>query len=473
MTALSAKLAARILAVDAAALDAADRAQIARLLFDVAACAYGGTRQETVAALTRWAAPYGGAGRAGLIGSGLRVPAPVAALVNGTAAHSYELDDTHDASMSHPASVVVPAALAVAAECNSSGADFVAAVVAGYEAMTRVGMAANASHVIEFGFHPTALFGGFGAAAAAGRLRGLDGAGLCCAWGHVLSMAGGSMQFSDEASGTAVKRVHAGYAAQQGVLAAELAHAGIGAPQRALEGKYGFLELFGREARPDLLDADRERLAIHDISFKPYACCRQFHSMIDGLRIATAGFADTRSIRAITVRGPRVLADQHMLRRPASPMAAQYSLPFVVGATLELGPMRYDAYAPENLDNPAILRWADMVEVGYDAGLQAQYPAHFGTEVEVRFADGSTRRERVLDSLGTPAHPFTWQQLREKAQALTAQCRRPLDLDRLQETVERLAGAPDVAALDRLLVGEPPGAFQTARGTVPSTRPAA
>jgi 2-methylcitrate dehydratase PrpD len=452
MTDLSASLAARILAIDGAALDAADREQIARLLFDVAACSCGGTRQETVAALIRWARPYAGAGKAGVVGAGFRVPTPVAALVNGTAAHSYELDDTHDATLSHPASVVVPAALAVAAERGSSGAEFVAAVAAGYEAMVRIGMAANAAHVIEAGFHPTALFGGFGAAAAAAKLKGLDSGGLRCAWGHALSMASGSMQFSDETTGTDVKRVHAGYAAQQGVLAVELAEAGIQAPQRALDGKYGFLGLYGREARPELLLEHAERLAIHHISLKPYACCRQFHSLIDGLRTATGDFARARQIGSIAVRGPRVLADQHMLRRPASPMAAQYSLPFVVGATLELGPMRYDAFAPENLGNVAIHRWADMVEVGYDAELQAQFPAHFGSEVEVGFADGTSRTERVLDSRGTPTHPFTWDDLRDKARALTAGCRPPLDLDLLREAAQGLARAKDVALLDRLLV---------------------
>jgi 2-methylcitrate dehydratase PrpD len=321
--------------------------------------------------------------------------------------------------------------------------------------MTRIGMAANASHVIEFGLHPTALFGGFGAAAAAARLKGFDSERLRCAWGHVLSMASGSMQFSDETKGTAVKRVHAGYAAQQGVLAAELAEAGIEAPQRALDGKYGFFKLYGREARPELLLERPARLAIHDISMKPYACCRQFHSMIDGLRSATDDFARLDTIRAIKVRGPRVLAEQHMLRRPSSPMAAQYSLPFVVGATLEMGPARYDAFATDNLANPAILRWADMVEVDFDGEMQAQYPAHFGSVVEVAFADGRVRAERVLDSRGTPARPFTWAQLHEKAAALTGQCRPPLDLALLQESIQGLAHANDVETFARQLAGVP------------------
>jgi 2-methylcitrate dehydratase PrpD len=263
------------------------------------------------------------------------------------------------------------------------------------------------------------------------------------------------MQFSDEAQGTAVKRLHAGYAAQQGVLAVEMALAGIGAPQRALDGKYGFLHLYGREPLPHLLLEERDCLAIHDISFKPYACCRQFHSVIDGLRAATRDFAEVPQVRAIAVRGPRVLADQHMLRRPASSMAAQYSLPFVVGATLEMGPMRYDAFAAENLGNPAVLRWADLLEVGHDGDLEAQYPQHFGSEVEVRFADGTVRTERVLDSRGTPAHPFGWDQLREKARALTGACRPPLDLDLLQEAVQGLSQARDLGLLDRLLTGAP------------------
>lgn len=451
---LSAIFADRIIAIKPEALDRADYEQVARLLFDAAGCAYGGTQQQTVSALSRWVAAFDGAGPSGVVASGLRVPPSYAALVNGTAAHSYELDDTHDASMSHPASVIVPTALAVAAECNSSGRDLVAAIIVGYEAMARIGMAANASHVIEYGWHPTALFGVFGATAVAAKLKGLDSKGLRCAWGHALSMASGAMQFSDEATGTAVKRLHAGFAAQQGVLAVEMTVAGIEGPQRALDGKYGFFKLYGRDPRPEILAETPAHYVIHDISFKPYACCRQFHSMIDGLRETTDNFARTSAIKDITVRGPHVLSDQHMLRRPASPMAAQYSLPFVVGATLEFGPTRFDAFAPDHLNNAKILRWADLVQVKYDDDLQRQYPEHFGTEVEIGFADGTSRKQRLLDSLGTRARPFTWDYLREKAKGLTVPCQPPLDLDRLQAAVQELSSANDVGLLDRLFTGD-------------------
>jgi len=131
-------------------------------------------------------------------------------------------------------------------------------------------MAANAHQVLQDGYHPTAPFGGFGAATAAAGLLHLDEHGLARAWGHVLSLAGRSMQFSDEPEGTTVKRLHAGYAAQNGVLAAELAARGVSAPERALDGKYGFLALYAKKPRIDELSAKASMpLQIHRISIKP------------------------------------------------------------------------------------------------------------------------------------------------------------------------------------------------------------
>lgn len=451
---LSSEFARRILEIRSVDLEAEDYHQVGRLLFDFAACSYSGSQQDSAMSLRKWADRYDGAGKARIIGSNLSVPAPVAALANGTAAHSYELDDTHDSTLSHPGSVVISAALAAAAETNCTGRQFVAAIIAGYEAMARVGMAANAAEVIEFGFHPTAVFGGFGAVSAAAAIKKLSREQLLCAWGHALSMAAGSMQFSDETEGTAIKRVHPGFAAQQGILAVELAEAGVGAPRRALDGKYGFLKLYGRNPKMEMLNRSVDQFEIHKISFKPYACCRQFHSVIDALSITTDSFSRTSDIVSITVRGPRVLSDQHMLRRPTSSMAAQYSLPFVVGATLEFGPANYGAFAPENLNDAEILRWADLLKVEFDQELQSKYPDHFGSEVEAVFADGRVRTERVLDSRGTPARPFSWQQLREKAANLTAECNPPLDLDGLEAAVTSLKDTANVDAFESLLARE-------------------
>ena len=454
VTDLTSFFAGEMLAYRDASLTAADFEQTSRLLFDYAVCAYSGSQQPVSLAILDWAKRYDKFGGAMVTGTVQRAPAPVAALVNGTTAHSYELDDTHDATLSHPGSVVISAALATASERVATGKDFINAVVAGYETMTRLGLAANAGAVIDFGFHPTPVFGALGAATSAAMLMKLPYEQLLDAWGHALSLSAGSMQFSDETKGTAIKRVHAGYAAQQGVLAAEMAESGIGAPQRAIDGKYGFLELYGRQPRPEKLHRGSKPLIVHDITFKPYACCRQFHSVIEALGKVTNGFS-SEGLESIVVRGPRVLSDQHMIRRPTSPMAAQYSLPFVVGASLEFGPTNFDAFKDANLAHVGILKWSDMLEVEHNEELQACYPEHFGSEVEVAFAGGRVDRLRLLDSRGTPGNPFTWDNLMTKGESLTAQLPRPLPLTRLRSVLADLQDMMSISSLENLLAVDP------------------
>lgn len=444
-------LAATLLALDPGALGEADRARLQALILDYTAVAFGGAARPWIAALHRWAERYGGTGKARLVAGRISVAPEVAAFVNGAAGHSFELDDTHDASMSHPGAVVIPTALAVAAETGSPGREVMAAIAAGYEAMARIGIAARAERVIAAGFHPTAVLGVFGAAVTAAKLLGLDADQISCAWGHGLSLAAGSMQFSQEVTGAEVKRLHAGYAARNGVLAAQMAQAGVDAPRRSLDGKYGFLALYGHDPIPAALNRMGARgLAIHDVSIKPYACCRLLHSMIDGLRTATDDFSATADqIASITVRGPRKLLEQHMVRRPQTPMAAQYSLPYTVGATMAYGPERFDAFEASSLSDGRILAWADRVAVEVDGALESSYPVHFGTEVELAFRDGARRRERVLDSVGTPANPMSMERLRRKARGLIGEGLSDERFRCLLDGVEGFASMPDVEPLQR------------------------
>jgi 2-methylcitrate dehydratase PrpD len=228
------------------------------------------------------------------------------------------------------------------------------------------------------------------------------------------------MQFSAEAAGGEVKRVHAGFAARNRVLAAEFAlMEAVTAPRRAIEGRYGLAALFGGPLRHV---APAGQLQIHDISFKPYACCRLFHSTIDALREVTQGFSvPPERIATITISGPQLIADQHMLRRPEGSMAAQYSAPFIVGATLAHGPRRYDAYADEHLRDPAILELADKVRFELSEELtRLYYPSHFATGVCMRFTDGSERKAVVVDSAGTPRRPLSKEQVLAKGDGLAA-----------------------------------------------------
>jgi len=426
-----------------------DREKVRYLMLDCLAVARVGGTLAWTKSMIEWAGRFAGSGKAPLVGTRTRVAPSIAAFINGTAAHGYELDDTHDPSMSHPGAVVIPTAIAMAAEVGASTEAVVGAIAAGYEAMTRVGMAAVADKVIHRGYHPTALFGGFGAAAAAAALMKLDEHGLARAWGHVLSLASGSMQFSDEPEGTTIKRLHAGYPAQNGVLAAEMAARGISAPTRALDGKYGFLSLYSDAPRLDVLHvAPGASLQIHRISIKPYACCRLFHSLIDGLREVSDGFKlPAERIERIDVSGPECMVDQHMMRRPTSVMAAQYSMPFIVGATLAYGPHRFDAYREDRLGDECILSIVDKVGGTVDREIEANFPAHMGTAVAITLADGSVRRATVMDSRGTPAKPLSLDELYGKATGLMRDVVPNLDMAALRASIWRETDGRKLAQL--------------------------
>lgn len=453
-TATSIALAGELVDLSPDKLSADDIDQLQRLLLDYASVTLCGSLQPWGRAMTEWAKQHGASGKAVVAGSGIGAGASAAAMANGTSAHGYELDDTHDKSMSHPGAVVITAALTVGTEIGASGQEVLPAIVAGYEAMARVGMAATPVRVIDKGFHPTGTFGVFGAAAAAGKLLGLDRLGLAHAWGIALSMSSGACQFAYEPRGTMVKRMHAGIPAHNGVIAAQLAKLGIAAPVRALEGEHGFLNLIGEDADPSLLaKAPGEPFEIHNISLKPYSCCRKFHSLIDALDEATGGFTvDADAIDTITVHSPKTAIGSHLMRRPDSVMAAQYSMPYIVGATLAYGPRRYDAYGERHHSDARILSIVDKVQSVHDSALDPLVPAKMPNRVELTLRDGAVRRSSVMDSLGTPVRPMSTDAVLEKAQLLLGGLDPDFDFQRVVDSVSAVTGAADIGTLARLLV---------------------
>ena len=406
---LTAALADDVLALTDERLSEPDRAQLKRLVFDHLAVCRRGAEAAWSRVVQDYVRSLESVGAAQVFGAGFATSPAAAALANATAAHGLELDDTHDESITHPGAPIIAASLALAQARGLGGRELLPAIAAGYEVVGRIGAATGAAQVLERGNHPTALFCGFGVVAAVAKLLGLERDGLIAAWGLQLSAAGGSMQFSIDAAGTAVKRLHGGYAAHGGLLAAELARRGLAGPGQAFDGDYGLCRLYGSAPRLDRLAKGRDgALEIHAISFKPYPCCRLFHSTLDALATVTDGFAlPAESIRQVRVGGPAILATQHMLRRPRSEMAAQYSLPFTLGAAMAFGPEAIEGFAEAALSDSRILEFADRVEALPDEDLEAAFPRHFGSWVEIERSDGEKRRADVLDSLGTPARPMT------------------------------------------------------------------
>lgn len=437
---LTGSIADHVARVANAPLTEADAEAARKLLLDNFIVSLWGATRPWTREIAQWTQCFAGTGASPVLGTNWRAEASVAALVHGTAAHSFELDDTHDETLSHPGAAIIPAALATAAATDAPQADLLRALAAGYEAMALLGASAGGMETVHRGFHPTSVFGSFGAATActclraAARAEAVTREGLIAAWGHALSQSCGAMQFSAEPGGGEVKRVHAGFGARNGVLAAEFARMpSVTAPRRVAEGLYGLAALFGgplRHVEPT------ETLQIHNISFKPYACCRLFHSTIDALREVTHGFSTPLdTIAAITISGPQLIADQHMLQRPEGSMAAQYSAPFIMGATLAYGPHRYDAYGDEYMTDAAILGIAQKVRFELNEELaRAYYPQHFATGVRMRFTDGSERYTMVVDSMGTPRRPLTKAQILAKGDGLAAGAGAPVGV-RLQACI--------------------------------------
>lgn len=220
---------------------------------------------------------WGGNDQASLITGG-KTSVTNAAFVNGAASHIVELDDIHKGSIIHAATVVIPAALAVAEWKKRTGKELLTAIVIGYEVCYRIGEAVSPSHY--YYWHNTATCGTFGAAVAAAKLLNLKEDQIISALGSAGTQAAGLWEFIED--GAMSKQLHPGKAAMNGVIAAHLAEQNFTAATRILEGKRGFFE-----AMSDKYDDTRvtdglgKSFKITENSFKIHASCRHTHHVID------------------------------------------------------------------------------------------------------------------------------------------------------------------------------------------------
>lgn len=344
----------------------------------------------------------------------------MAAFANGAAAHAFELDDVHEEAVNHPGAVVVPAALAVAEDLDASGRAFLEAVVVGYEAMGRAGLAVGPlSHMLA-GFHPTSMSGVFGAAAAAAHLRGLDAAGLNDAFGVAASLASGTMEFAT--SGGMAKRIHAGRAAEGGIMAASLVADGFRGARDGLAGTYGFCRVFTRDPSPDLLtDGLGERWMIDEITVKPYAACSDVHAMIQATAELVAEHAITAGqIDRIVVHGPTKAAELNDMDGTASVMAAQYSARFNIAAAVLADPADPATYSPGRIADPELVALQARVATTVpDPTFDATYAWKQGARVQINLTDGRVLGRTIHGQRGSMHDPLDDAEIERKFRILT------------------------------------------------------
>ena len=318
-------------------------------LKDGIACMLAGARDPATEAA--FAAAHGwGAGRCSSVGRALRLAAPGAAFVNGTAAHALDFDDNYHPMAGHATAVLAPAVLALGEELDASGAAVLDAYVAGLEAQAAVGDGVNLAHY-ERGWHSTSTIGVFGAAAAGARLLKLDVEGCTAALSLAFSMAAGSKrQF-----GTLAKPMHAGLAAMHGVMAASLAAQGARGATEVLEGEWAFSDLFGAPGAPGYRRARDRRLAIlrYGLKAKIHPCCASVHCAVDALLELRAehGFAaaDVRRVEAIV---NRVSFDNLRYAAPRTPSESRFSMPWALALALAQGRLGLADFTPAALSRP-------------------------------------------------------------------------------------------------------------------------
>lgn len=330
------------------------------------------------------------------------VPA-AAALLNGAFGHSLDFDDTHAASSLHPSAPVIPAALAAAELTGASGADFVAAVIGGYEVCCRLGLSLDPTRHYARGFHPTATAGTFGAAAAAGRLLGLAPEAMAAAFGVAGSQAAGSLQFL--ANGAWNKRYQVGAAAMNGLMAALLAAEGFHGSSAAIEGEHGFLKGYSDGADPAVTVAGLgQHFETLRIGLKPYPSCRYTHAALDGLLALRAEHALTAcDIQQVDIglhrNGITLTADPlPEKRRVRAVVEGQFSMPFTAAVALDQGRFGWDDY--KRLGDPVLDALSDRITVFPDPRLEDR-PHPFGATLRLTTLQGVFERT-IPDPSGEP-----------------------------------------------------------------------
>ncbi|MET3579846.1 2-methylcitrate dehydratase PrpD [Mesorhizobium robiniae] len=327
----------------------------------------------------------------------------------GGLAHILEMDDLHRDSVTHPGSVVIPAAWAVAHDHDLGGEAFLRAVLAGYEACCRVGMSVGKKHYRVW--HNTSTCGPFGAAFAVAELLGLDDTRTVWALGNAGTQSSGLWEFLAE--GAMSKHLHTARAAESGVLASFLAKEGFTGAQNILEGEKGFYAGLCPDPIPEAVTAGAERAwQLISTSIKPWPCCRHTHPAIDGA-IALHDEIAGESIASVHVRAYRAALDVCDRPTPEDPYSAKFSLQHTVAIALADG--RVDQASFDADSRQRMVGGRKKVKVELAPSIDAAYPESWGAEVIVETASGRRLSAARHDAKGDPDNPVTAAELSQKA----------------------------------------------------------
>jgi len=357
------------------------------------------------------------------LADGRRANVRAAALINGAAAHTAEVDDIYREGIYHPGAPTIAAALAVAQSRGAPGEAFLRAVIVGYEISTRIAGAMGRAHYKYW--HNTGTIGCFGAASSAAEALGLDRARFAHALATAATFAAGLQQAfrSDSMS----KPMHAGRAAEAGVTAALGAAEGVTGALDIMEGEAGFGRAMGYGDEGEAPDWDRalatlgEDFHICKMTFKNHACCGHAFAAIDGalvlkekMRVAAG------DIERVRVGGYRATLEVAGIADPATAAEARFSTPYLVATALTHGSVRLAAFEPSRLENEQTRSLMRRVELALDPAVDAAFPAQRSARIAIESRDGRRDEHFQPTRKGDPDMPLSDAELDAKYLELAA-----------------------------------------------------
>ncbi|CAM3435121.1 2-methylcitrate dehydratase [Rouxiella silvae] len=426
-------------------------ARAKRHIIDTLGAGLVGATSEVARDVTQFILSEGCLPLATLWGRAEKTSARNAALLNGIASHALELDDT--GGCDHSGAVVIPAMMAVLPLCKKpvNGKEFITAVVLGYDVARRVLEACGGYSAHNgTGWHSTSTCGVFGAAAAVAKLLGLNSAQISSALGIAGSLSGGLWAFIHD--GSQSKKLHAGRAAEGGVLAALSAQAGITGPAELFEDHWGgFLKtLAPASANQQALVTELGQVwKLMRCSIKPYASCRGTHAAIDATGILLEKMHTVaEDVEQIQVTLSPFLQEMCGDEKISTLAAAQMSIKYAVAARLVYGHAGLDAYGDEQRSDPRLLAAISRVSLLVDP----TFSADGEPEVTLITKSGTRSTHKVDIALGAPANPVSDKQLRDKFMSLATRTVSVAQAETLWRDTLMLEDVDDLRNIETLLL---------------------
>jgi len=412
-----------------------------RSLVNWLACTIGGTAHEAAVTARAFADRFTGTREASVPGTPLRLDIFHAAWVNGITSHVFDFDDTHLRTVIHPSPPIAPAILALAEHMRVNGDELIHAFVIGVDVACRIGNAVCPAHY-HLGWHSTSTAGVFGAAAAAGRLLGLNETNMC----RALGLAGTQAAGLRENLSTMAKFLHPGHAARDGMTAAFLARDGYTASERILEAPRGFAHVLSPER--DLREITAGLGERHEITlntFKPYPCGVVLHPAIDGcLQLLDEYGMAPGAIATVSLRVNFLVLEVTGKRDPRTGVDGKFSVYHCVAVALTDGRVGERQFSDERVSDPGVMALAGKVNAVVDPGVAAD-EAH----VSIELVDGRRFEKHVEHALGSLDRPLGDRQLEEKFRDLADAVMPAAQVQELIGLCWRIRELEDVSVLAR------------------------